>query len=167
VRLSPLGTSDINWPIVPAPDDRWWMWSSRWNENWQGKPKYSKKTFPSATLSTTNPIWPDLGSNPGRYGGKPATNRLNYGTASNQNLTPTLKMRAACYVWNRVHMRNMQKPSSPNVVSSLKCSRHCLTVNCLGGFPGDANCTLPRSGHIPSLLIILKTTRFIEKMYGI
>jgi hypothetical protein len=22
VRLSPLGTSDINWPIVPAPDDR-------------------------------------------------------------------------------------------------------------------------------------------------
>jgi hypothetical protein len=22
VRLSPLGTSAINWPIVPAPDDR-------------------------------------------------------------------------------------------------------------------------------------------------
>jgi hypothetical protein len=34
VRLSPLGTSATNWPIVPAPDDRWWVWTSRWNENW-------------------------------------------------------------------------------------------------------------------------------------
>jgi hypothetical protein len=49
VRLSPVGTSATNWPIVPAPDDRWWwVWSSRWNE-------YSEKTCPSTTLSTTNP----------------------------------------------------------------------------------------------------------------
>jgi hypothetical protein len=40
VRLSALGTSATNWPTVPAPDGRWWAWSSRWNENWQGKPKY-------------------------------------------------------------------------------------------------------------------------------
>jgi hypothetical protein len=46
VRLSPIGTSTTNWPIVPAPDGRWWVWSSRWNENWQGKPKYWKKTSP-------------------------------------------------------------------------------------------------------------------------
>jgi hypothetical protein len=26
-----------------------------WNEEWQGKPKNSEKTCPSATLSTTNP----------------------------------------------------------------------------------------------------------------
>jgi hypothetical protein len=81
MRLSPLGTSAINWPIVPAPDNRWWVWSSRWNENWQGKPKYSDKTRPSATSCTTNPTCPDLGSNPGRRGGKPATNRLSYSTA--------------------------------------------------------------------------------------
>jgi hypothetical protein len=82
VRLSPLGTSATNWPIVPAPDDRWWwVWSSRWNENWQGKLKYSEKTCPSATLSTTNSAWPDVDSNPGRRGGKPATNRLSYSTA--------------------------------------------------------------------------------------
>jgi hypothetical protein len=31
------------------------LWSNWWNEDWQGKPKYSEKTFPSATLSTTNP----------------------------------------------------------------------------------------------------------------
>jgi hypothetical protein len=78
--MSPLGTSATIWPIVPAPDDRWWVWSSRWNKNWQGKSKYSEKTWPSATLSTTNPTWPDLGSNPGSRGGKPATNRLSYGT---------------------------------------------------------------------------------------
>jgi hypothetical protein len=36
VRLSPLGTSAINWSIIPAADVR-----SRWNENCQGKPKYS------------------------------------------------------------------------------------------------------------------------------
>jgi hypothetical protein len=70
------------WPIVPAPDNRWWwLWSSWWNEDWQGKPKYSERTCPSATLSTTNPTRPDLGWNPGRRGGKPATNRLSYGTA--------------------------------------------------------------------------------------
>jgi hypothetical protein len=70
VRLSPLGTSATNWPIVPAPDDRWWwLWSSRWNENWQRKPKYSEKICRSDTSFTTNPTWPYLGSNPGRRGG--------------------------------------------------------------------------------------------------
>jgi hypothetical protein len=83
VRLSPLGTSAINWLIVPAPDDRWWrVWSCRWNENRQGKLVYSEKTCPSATLSTTNPTWPDLGSNPGRRGGKPAPNHLSYDTVT-------------------------------------------------------------------------------------
>jgi hypothetical protein len=81
VGLSPLYCG-LFWPIVPAPDDRWgWMWSNWWNGNWQGKPKYSEKTRPSATLSTTNPTWPDPGSNPGRRDGKPVTNRLSYGAA--------------------------------------------------------------------------------------
>jgi hypothetical protein len=40
--LSPLGTSATLWPTVPVPvDSLWWAWSSRWNENWQGKLKYS------------------------------------------------------------------------------------------------------------------------------
>jgi hypothetical protein len=96
VRLSPLGTSATNWPVVPAPDDRWWVWSSRWNENWQGKPKYSEKTYPSAILSTTNPTWHDLGSNSGRRGGKPATNRLSYGTAFDVFLTSGSGRSCAC-----------------------------------------------------------------------
>jgi hypothetical protein len=70
------------WPIVPASDDRrWWLWRNWWNEVWQGKPKYSEKTCPSATLSTTNPTWLDPILNPGRRDGKPATNRLSYGAA--------------------------------------------------------------------------------------
>jgi hypothetical protein len=80
VRLSTLTAATV-WPIVPALDDWWWwwwwwLWSNRWNVNWQGNPKYSEKTSSSATLSTTNPTWPD----PGRRGGKPVTNRLSCGT---------------------------------------------------------------------------------------
>jgi hypothetical protein len=79
-KLGPLGTSATELPIVPAlgdyDDGEFW-----WNEDRQGKPKYSEKTCPSATLSTTNPTWPDPGSNPHRRGGKPATNRLSYGVA--------------------------------------------------------------------------------------
>jgi hypothetical protein len=50
--------------------------------NWQGKRKYSEKTCPGATLSTTNPSWTGRGSNPGHRGGNPAANRLSYGVAS-------------------------------------------------------------------------------------
>jgi hypothetical protein len=55
----------------------WWIW---WNDDWQGKPKYSKKTCPSVALSTINPTWSVLGANPGHRGGKPETNRLSYVT---------------------------------------------------------------------------------------
>jgi hypothetical protein len=81
VRQSLLGALVVIGPNVPALDERWWWWgwSSRRNENWQRKPKYSKKTCPSATLSTSNPIWYDLGWNPGRRGGKPMTNRVWHG----------------------------------------------------------------------------------------
>jgi hypothetical protein len=77
MRLSPLSTAATVWTTVPAPDDRrWWLLSNRWNANWQGKPKSSEKTCPSATFSTTNPTWLEPGSKPGRCGGKQATNRL-------------------------------------------------------------------------------------------
>jgi hypothetical protein len=70
------------WPIIPAQDDRWWLWINRWGANRQRKPKYSDKTCSNATLSTTNRTWPNAGSIPGRFGMKPATNRLSYYTAS-------------------------------------------------------------------------------------
>jgi hypothetical protein len=79
VRLSPLGTSATNWPIVPAPDDRWWVWSSRWNENWQGNRSTRRKPAPVPLRPPQ--ILPDLGSNPWHHGGKPVANRLSYVTA--------------------------------------------------------------------------------------
>jgi hypothetical protein len=39
-----------------------------------------------ATLSTTNPTWTDPGSNPGLRDGRPAANRLSYGTAHIETL---------------------------------------------------------------------------------
>jgi hypothetical protein len=92
VRLSPFRTSATKWPTLPAPDDRW-VWSSWWNDSCQAKPKYSEKTRPSATLPLTNSTWPDLGSYPCRRGGKPATNRLSYGKASDGELTNSMDLR--------------------------------------------------------------------------
>jgi hypothetical protein len=79
-KLGPLGTSATEWPIVPAPGDYddgefGGMKIVQW------KPKYSEKTCPSATLSTTNPTWPGPGLKPGRRGWKPTTNLLSYGGA--------------------------------------------------------------------------------------
>jgi hypothetical protein len=56
----------------------WWMWSSRWNENWQGNRSTRRKPAPVLLCSPQMPH--DLGSNPDHRGGKPATNRLSYGT---------------------------------------------------------------------------------------
>jgi hypothetical protein len=85
MRLGPPGTSATNWPIIPTPSGRW-VGSSWCNENWQVKPKNSEKTFLSATIFTPNPTLPELGSNPGRHGGKPAANLLSYGASYNKSL---------------------------------------------------------------------------------
>jgi hypothetical protein len=48
----------------------------------QGKTEeLGEKTCPSATFSTTNPIWIDPGANLGLRGERPATNYLSHGTA--------------------------------------------------------------------------------------
>jgi hypothetical protein len=47
-----------------------------------GETEVLEETCDRATLSTTNPTWLDPGLNPGRRGGKPATNRLSYGAAT-------------------------------------------------------------------------------------
>jgi hypothetical protein len=74
--LVPLAPAATNRPIVPVPRD---YDGEIGGMIGRGK-KYSEKTCPSAALSTTNPTCcPD--ANPSRRGGKPATNRLSYGTA--------------------------------------------------------------------------------------
>jgi hypothetical protein len=74
MRLSPLGTSATNWPVVPAPDDDecgavGGMRIGSGNRSTRRKPD-------------PVPLCPPyLGSGSGLCG-KPATNRLNYGMAS-------------------------------------------------------------------------------------
>jgi hypothetical protein len=103
-----------------APNDRWgWLWSNWWNEDWQGKPKYSEKTYSSAILSTTNPTWPDPCANPGRRGGKPATNRLSYGAAYVIVVTSSLQGR----VW-RIHWQNACSSNITCTSSGNWCSKN-------------------------------------------
>jgi hypothetical protein len=47
---------------------------------WEGKLKYSVKTYAHASLSATDPTYLDLGSKAGQHGGKPASNPLSYRT---------------------------------------------------------------------------------------
>jgi phage-related protein len=47
-----------------------------------GETELLGENLPQRHLSTTNPTWPDPGSNVGRRGGKPATNPLSNGAAS-------------------------------------------------------------------------------------
>jgi hypothetical protein len=47
--------------------------------------KNSENTCASAILSTTSPMFADLGSNPGSSEGKPVTNRLTYGMPLNKD----------------------------------------------------------------------------------
>jgi hypothetical protein len=51
---SPRGTAASYWPIVPVPGDCEDGEVGGMKCGWQGKPKYSEKTCPSAILSTTN-----------------------------------------------------------------------------------------------------------------
>jgi hypothetical protein len=49
-----------------------------------------------------NPTWPDPGLNPGRRGGKPATNRLSYGAARNSQLEEVLPSKFYVFWLNTV-----------------------------------------------------------------
>jgi hypothetical protein len=77
--LGPLGTAATNRPIVPALGDYddgeiGGMKIGRGNRSTWRKPA------PVSLCAPQNPdACPD--ANPGRRGGKPATNRLSYGTA--------------------------------------------------------------------------------------
>jgi hypothetical protein len=79
-KLGTLGTSATEWPIVPAPGDCddgkfYGMKIGRRNRSTRRKPAPAPLSLPQIPLAI-----PGL-ENPGRRGGKPATNRLSYGAA--------------------------------------------------------------------------------------
>jgi hypothetical protein len=103
------GEWSLNWvhsvrrPLLAYCTCPGWLWGWRiwWNKDWQGKPKYSEKTCPNVTLSTTN-------STSDRRGWKPATNRLNYGEGFNDTyIVQLLKTLLNNQQLMRVHHESM------------------------------------------------------------
>jgi hypothetical protein len=77
VQLGPLGTAATNTPIVPAPGDYddgeiGGMMTRRGHRSTRRKPAPVPLCPPHACPE----------ANPGRHGGKPATNHLSYGMAN-------------------------------------------------------------------------------------
>jgi hypothetical protein len=92
--LSPLSTATTNRPIVPTSGDcddgeNWW------NDDWQGRLKYSEKTCPTAAFSTTSPTYSARTRTRCLRRGNSATNLLSYSTAlfmtNSMELSPSLK----------------------------------------------------------------------------
>jgi hypothetical protein len=125
VRLSPLGRSATNWPVVPVSNDRW-IWSIWGNENWQEKQKDTEETCPSVTLSRKNSTWFDPGLNPRYRGGKPANNRLSYGWARVWCVIHILEMltNSRNFQW---HISSMWRIDPTPSSDSLNSGRCCVT----------------------------------------
>jgi hypothetical protein len=97
-KLGPLGTSVTEWPIVPAPGDYddgeiGGMKIGRGHESTRRKPAPAPLCPPQILLDQTP------GSNPGRRGGKPATNRLSYGAASLNSYICKRTLKFKLQVW--------------------------------------------------------------------
>jgi hypothetical protein len=109
------------------------LWSNRWNENWQAKPKYSKKTCPSATLSTT----------------KPTTNLLSYGTAKGyltRKLSSLETGRRRLWITGKLNQDFILTSKAWEVVNHGKKHRVFSLVTVL-----NKNCVGLDSSHTPFL----------------
>jgi hypothetical protein len=93
-----------------------WSWRNWWND-WQGKPKCSEETCPSAVLSTTNPTCCPY-ANPGRHDGKPASNRW-------AAVRPSAKV---CLDSIRIHSYNVILPIGQMILNKF---RDCSTFKFL------------------------------------
>jgi hypothetical protein len=99
---------------VPAPGDHddgeigGIIGRGNWWNNWQEKQKYSENTYYNASLSTTNSTCcPD--ANPGRGGGKPATNRLSYGAANFYSYPHIIRMKKSKRMRRARHVERMEE----------------------------------------------------------
>jgi hypothetical protein len=77
VQTGSLVTSATEWPIVPAPGDCDVENLVEWGL--AGATEVLGENLPQRHFVHHKSYLPDPGSNPGRRGGKPATNRFSYG----------------------------------------------------------------------------------------
>jgi hypothetical protein len=119
---NPMSTRHCDHQQAYCASPGWlWWWRNWWND-WQGKPKYSEKTCSSVALSTTNPTCcPE--ANPSRRGGKPATNRLSYGTAANYHATVSFQGSATV----KQNLRNVSTKADARRLG-LQWSRHTKKI---------------------------------------
>jgi hypothetical protein len=83
VQLGPLGTAATNRPIVPDPGDYDPIMMEKLVDWLAGETEVVGESLTQCRFVHHNPTcYPD--ANPGRRGGKPATNHLTYGTASSK-----------------------------------------------------------------------------------
>jgi hypothetical protein len=83
------------------------------------------KTCPSATFSTTNPIWTDPGSNPGLRSGRPATNRLSHGTADDLELKYNI-------FFSEIHICHLSTGKYPQTVEEICHKYTFITIHISG-----------------------------------
>jgi hypothetical protein len=84
---------------------------------------------PSATLSTTNPTWPDPGSNPGHRGGKPATNRLSYGMVYHTTLSLLSRKPTETSSWRLDNLHHVNSSKEVPFQNMKKKKKTCKNWN--------------------------------------
>jgi hypothetical protein len=125
--LGPVGTAATNRPIVPAPggydDEGIGGMIGKGNRSTRRKPVPVPLCPPQ-----TSPICPN--ANPGRRGGKPATNHLSYGTAL---VVIVYRLRSSYFVNFRLKFRTFRRKQllsfftlKTEVVGSSKRCNHLL-----------------------------------------
>jgi hypothetical protein len=149
VRLSPVGTAATTGLLH---QHQMMIVIIEQLEEWRlaGKQKYSENTCHSATLSTTNPTWPDRGSNPGRRCVKPATNRLSYGAAASTFIKSQISN--ITYFW----WHSFQPAMISFFTTLLVLAVVCCMIN--GRIPQYCQ-------HVPTEYSFLQVPSWIQRQY--
>jgi hypothetical protein len=127
-----------------------------WNDKWQGKLKYSDKICSSSTTSTIKTTRPALGSNSGRRGGMPATNRLRPSQIRDKFyrqeifLRPQLSFKWFLPQWSlRIHANThpyLQHGRNSSMNNSTASRPHVVPYLIGIGSPGVKG-PIPKDGH--------------------
>jgi hypothetical protein len=145
----------------------WWLWSNRWNEDWQGKPKYSEKTCPSGTLPKTNPTWSDTGSNPGRRDGNQRVTAWTMARPLSSGLTTSFSRRNQLIICQICYLQHLLPSSEaqgfPTFVLLLQPCHSLNIAACCNRLKSQCN-TNKHYNHI-SVFSTIKTRPLTESQH--